>query len=257
MGASDSKLVFKQGIFRLSEQKDIPADDRYWTGVSIACSPQTWKCLRKGHLQFWELPESAEDVFSLFSFSDIRRTRDNSLPNLETLILAATSRLFALRNHPAFPDAELAPERDALNCIRVLTRLLPYIYESEQLEVWEEKFFWSRRRRRRRRQTTRAEVLFDEAEKETPATLEQPEYEEVKPLAEELIDTLVDLLFYSDFALPPVESGKSKVTYAIWQTGVGCNRAVGTSREYENNRTEILRLLLTMASRSLYLAPSA
>jgi hypothetical protein len=33
MGASDSKLVFKQGIFRLSEQKDIRADDPYWTGV--------------------------------------------------------------------------------------------------------------------------------------------------------------------------------------------------------------------------------
>lgn len=35
MGASDSKLVFKQGIFRLSEAKTIPADDPYWTGVSI------------------------------------------------------------------------------------------------------------------------------------------------------------------------------------------------------------------------------
>lgn len=33
MGASDSKLVFKQGIFRLSEQQAIPADDDYWTGV--------------------------------------------------------------------------------------------------------------------------------------------------------------------------------------------------------------------------------
>lgn len=33
MGASDSKLVFKQGIFKLSEQKHIAADDEYWTGV--------------------------------------------------------------------------------------------------------------------------------------------------------------------------------------------------------------------------------
>jgi hypothetical protein len=33
MGASDSKLSFKQGIFRLSEPKQIPADDVYWTGV--------------------------------------------------------------------------------------------------------------------------------------------------------------------------------------------------------------------------------
>ena len=36
MGASDSKLVFKQGIFRLSEDKNIAANDPYWTGVRIS-----------------------------------------------------------------------------------------------------------------------------------------------------------------------------------------------------------------------------
>jgi hypothetical protein len=33
MGASDSKLVFKQGIFKLSEDRDIAADDPYWASV--------------------------------------------------------------------------------------------------------------------------------------------------------------------------------------------------------------------------------
>jgi hypothetical protein len=36
MGASDSKLVFKKGIFRLSEDKVIPADDPYWASVRHA-----------------------------------------------------------------------------------------------------------------------------------------------------------------------------------------------------------------------------
>jgi hypothetical protein len=36
MGASDSKLVFKKGIFRLSEDKIIPADDPYWASVRQA-----------------------------------------------------------------------------------------------------------------------------------------------------------------------------------------------------------------------------
>ena len=35
MGASESKLVFKQGIFRLSEEKEIPADNPYWTRVRL------------------------------------------------------------------------------------------------------------------------------------------------------------------------------------------------------------------------------
>lgn len=34
MGSSDSKLVFKQGIFKLSEPSTIPAEDPYWAGVT-------------------------------------------------------------------------------------------------------------------------------------------------------------------------------------------------------------------------------
>lgn len=33
MGASDSKLVFKKGIFRLCGERNIAADDPYWTSV--------------------------------------------------------------------------------------------------------------------------------------------------------------------------------------------------------------------------------
>jgi len=237
MGASDSKLVFKQGIFRLSEERPISAEDPYWTS-------------------FWELPESAEDVFSLFSPADIRRTRDNALENLETLILATTSRLFILRHHPSFPDPELAPERDALNCIRVLTRILPYIYEKESLAAWEEQFFWAKRRKRTRKAAIASEVLFDEStDKSSRGDDDEPQFEEVKPLAEELIDTLVDLLFFVDLTLPPQKHAQSKVTYAIWQSGVGCNTTVVTTKEYESNRSEILRLLITMAGQSMYMTP--
>ncbi|KAI0866222.1 high-temperature-induced dauer-formation protein-domain-containing protein [Xylaria cubensis] len=238
MGASDSKLVFKKGIFRLSEERHIPADDPYWTS-------------------FWELPESSEDVFSLFSPADIRRTRDRAIENLETLILAVTSRLFILRHHPSFPDAEFAPERDALNCIRVLTRILPYLYEVDSLQAWEDKFFWGTRRKRTRRSAIANEVLFDESQEErqdvkTPVD----EFEDAKPLAEELIDTLVDLLFFSDLTVPRQPHGKPKVTYAIWQSGVGCNTVVPTTKEFESNRCEILRLLLTLASQSMYMSPN-
>ncbi|KAG6095814.1 hypothetical protein E4U30_002036 [Claviceps sp. LM220 group G6] len=237
MGASDSKIVFKQGIFKLSEERHIRPDDPYWTS-------------------FWELPESSEDVFSLFSPTDIRRTRDQALENLETLILALTSRLFLLRHHPSFPDPELAPERDALNCIRVLTRLLPYLYEKESLAAWEQRFFWGARRKRTRRAVIANEVLFDEAEadrQERKANID--EYEEAKPLAEELIDTLIDLLFFSNLTITSQPQGHDKVTFAIWQSGVGCNTAVATTKEFESNRAEILRLLMALAGQSMYSTP--
>jgi hypothetical protein len=166
-----------------------------------------------------------------------------------------------LRNHPSFPDPELAPERDALNCIRVLTRLLPFVYEADHLEQWEDQFFWTARRKRSRRsQLVRSEVIFDEADPEQTPTgrePEQPEFENAKPLAEEIIDTLIDLLFFSEFTLPKVGAGKSKVTYAIWQSGVGCNTPIASTKELESNRTEILRLLLTFASKSMYMSAGA
>ncbi len=201
------------------------------------------------------MPESTEDVFSLFSPADIRRTRDNNLANLETLILAVSSRLCVLRSHPSFPDPELAPERDALNCIRVLTRLLPFLYEADNLEAWEDQFFWAARRKRSRKgQLVRSEVIFDEADPEQTPTENEPEFEQAKPLAEEIIDTLIDLLFFSEFTLPKTPAGKNKVTYAIWQSGVGCNTPVASTKEFESNRTEILRLLLTFASKSMYMS---
>jgi hypothetical protein len=92
--------------------------------------------------------------------------------------------------------------------------------------------------------------LFDDSqhgEERQPEA--EDEFEDARPLAEELIDTLIDLLFFADFTLPRPPTGKNKVTYAIWQSGVGCNTPVGTSKEFESNRCEILRLLLTLTSK--------
>lgn len=177
------------------------------------------------------------------------------MTNLETLLLAITSRLNVLKNHPSFPDPELAPERDALNCIRVLTRVLPYIYEAEHLQEWEDKFFWGTRRRKTREAQLAGEILFDDSQMND--TAEEPakevKYEEVKPLAEELIDTLTDLLFYVDFTIPSLPQARSKISYAIWQSGVGCKTSLGTNKELESNRCEVLRLLLTLTSKAIYM----
>ncbi|KAI9793425.1 MAG: hypothetical protein M1816_000318 [Peltula sp. TS41687] len=240
MGASDSKLVFKKSIFRLSEDAQIQVDDPFWTA-------------------FWELPENTEDISTLFSPSDIRRTRDQSLGNLETLILAVTTRLFTLRDHASFPDSDVAPENHALNCIRILTRILPFLYEADHLEDWENKFFWSGRKKHLKRRTTgESEVLFDESRPDQEALPEtsRDDSQEAGPLAEELIDTLVDMLFYAGFTLPRNQDAKNKVTYAIWQSGVGCHTSIATSKELENNRCEVLKLLLTLASKSMFMPAS-
>ena len=194
-------------------------------------------------------------MFSLFSPADVKRARDGSLANIENLIHAVTTRLFVLRKHKSFPHAELAPEKEALNCIRVLTRILPFLYEADNLETWEDKFFWSKERRRvENGDTNTIEMLFDETKGEAEATQDEKEtFESVHPLGEDLVDVLIDLLFYTGLTLPLSERAKGKVTYAIWQKGVGCTIPMSSSKEMESNRTEILRLLLTMSSKSLYM----
>ena len=232
MGNSDSKLVFKQGIFRLSSPEPIAPDDLYWHG-------------------FFELPTSSDDVFSLFTLADIRRARDSSPKNIETLIQTLTARLVALRQHRSFPSPDVAPEKQALNCMRVLTRILPFIYEDEKLDKWEDELFWQKRRRRKT--GGKNEVLFDDSTKESDEEPKEEEYEDFRPLGEELIDTLVDLLFCVGFTVPPTERSRNKVTYAIWQKGVGCTATMTATKEMESNRIEILRLLLTLSSKSLYM----
>lgn len=139
-----------------------------------------------------------------------------------------------------------------MNCVRILTRILPFIYEKDSLAGWEEQFFWAGRKKRTRKAAIANEVLFDEAAKPESRETED-EFEDAKPLAEELIDTLVDLLFHAQLTLPPQQHGRPKVNYAIWQSGVGSNTTVATTKDYERNRGEILRLLLTLAGQSMYM----
>ncbi len=194
-------------------------------------------------------------MFSLFSAADIRRARDNAKENLETLVKVTVAQLVMLRHHPSFPDAELAPEGDALNCVRVLTRVLPYLYEKDELHQWEETIFWAPRRKLTRKASLSANVLFDDTEAVTPEIQENSEkYEDTKPLAEEFIDVLIDLLFFEGFTLPAVPGSRKKQNYVIWQTGVGCNTPIGTTKECESNRSEVLRLLLTLISKGMYMS---
>lgn len=178
------------------------------------------------------------------------------MANIETLVHTLTSHLFQLRNHRAFPHPDAAPEKHALNCIRVLTRVIPFLYEADHLEPWKERLFWQKRRRplRKGNRAGLGEVLFDEGQQDgIPQAEPEEQYEELRPLGEELVDTLVDLLFYVDFTLPPDDRSKTKVTYSIWQSGVGCNTVMNSSSQIESNRSEVLRLLLTLSSEALYL----
>ena len=268
MGASESKLTFKEDVFRLARKDNIPATDPWWS-------------------QFYSLPESADDVFALWSPTDVRNLtagsgggggggggggeslRGQSTPrkNLETLIYTCIARLDDLQKKRCFQDLHQSVAPQVLNCVRILTRLLPYIYEADHLNEWERTFFWEAQRPTQVWDTKRNRPgpYFDglhpgkKLNFEDDDNVDAADRELGPPLGERLIDILVRYLFFAGLTLPRRLDADGlpdlKVSYHIWNSGIGCRQSGGMTKENERNAVEVIRLLLSLFSRQLYLPP--
>ncbi|KAI9025060.1 high-temperature-induced dauer-formation protein-domain-containing protein [Phycomyces nitens] len=227
MGATDSKLAFRKGVFRLFEERNIPVDaDDYWT-------------------LFWTLPESTDDVFSLVGQSDIRRARDTARENLETLIDKVICQMDEIIHAQVFPSTQHSTLR-LLNCCRVLTRIMPYVFESPECGEWETSFFWTPR-------TVKRLVSSSSQDKQEDKVRQDIE----PPRGEVMITLAIRCLFLAGFSLPPsMATSESHVNYVIWETGVGSSTPIGSFRDNDTNRNEALRLLMVLLSKSMYLSPT-
>jgi hypothetical protein len=179
--------------------------------------------------------------------------RDNpkSFNNFETLILTVSTRLIDLRyaQDDLFDKDAVAFIRDALNCVRILTRVLPFVYECDRLCAWEQNFFWA----------PKDKLPSPNLDPNLPAETTTAEASDRTPhrdtsicLGEELIDSLLDLAFWSGFTLPINMNGKNGPTYGFWQSGIAYERRLETSKEFESRRTEIMQLLLVLESKCIY-----
>ncbi|KAF4555071.1 putative high-temperature-induced dauer-formation protein [Elsinoe fawcettii] len=195
---------------------------------------------------YWLRPETAEHVFETITTTDIRGMRDNAtaVENLKTLILRTILQLFKARHQASSLSEDNARHGlVVLNCIRILTRILPYIYELDETRRWEESTF-----------STAHELDFYKKYAEDIAEYVSPE----QSLITQLVQNLLDLLFYTGFTLPwpdtDTEPRRGQVTYTLWQSGIACDTTVLSSKEYESRRTEIMRLLLALESKSIYVS---
>ncbi|KAI8357318.1 high-temperature-induced dauer-formation protein-domain-containing protein [Choanephora cucurbitarum] len=128
-----------------------------------------------------------------------------------------------------------------LNCCRIMTRIMPFVFESPEHTEWEERFFWTPR----------------QVEKEKKNPEDKPEYETLPCRGELLLDLTIQALFLAGFTIPiALATKESKVNYMIWENGVGSSLPITTYKDNEANRTEVLRLLVVLLSRSMYVLPS-
>jgi hypothetical protein len=105
MGASASREKFKESVVKLVDS-DVSSDDaEFWD-------------------ELWKIPSSAEEVFELLSATNARKLRDERFENLATLFTQATAQLCQIVETPYNIYFD-----QALNCVRVLTRILPFLLE--------------------------------------------------------------------------------------------------------------------------------
>ncbi|KAI8391567.1 high-temperature-induced dauer-formation protein-domain-containing protein [Radiomyces spectabilis] len=233
MGAAESKLAFRQTVLRLFEERNIAAsDEAFWS-------------------QFWEVPESMDHVFSSFGASDIRRLRDSARENLETLLDKLLDKMEAHVN-AINATPEKFPSQHLLNCCRVMARIMPFIFEDTDSQEWETSFFWT--------PVAAGQKSDPQIEKEGDADVENSSasksVEQSVTRGQRLLSLTVRCLFLSGFTLPAsLTTKESRTAYVIWEPGVGSSVSVGNEQQHLLHRIEVLRLLIVLLSKSIYVLP--
>ncbi|XP_035262802.1 protein HID1-like [Anguilla anguilla] len=224
MGNSDSKLNFRKAVIQLTTktQPVEATDDGFWD-------------------QFWvDTSTSVQDMFALVPAAEIRAVREESPSNLATLCYKAVEKLVqaAESGCPSVKEQQVT-----VSCSRLLTRILPYIFEDPD---WRG-FFWS---------------TVPGAGR---AGVDEGDDDGARPLAEFLLLAIADLLFCPNFTVQSHRRGGADTTEDvqsvdscehIWEAGVGFAQSPPLNYIYDLNRMELLKLLLTCFSEAMYLPPS-
>ncbi|XP_064594547.1 protein HID1-like [Liolophura sinensis] len=187
--------------------------------------------------QFWsDSVTCVQDVFTLIPAAEIRALREESPSNLATLCYKAVEKLVTAAESGC---PSMKEQTTVLNCVRLLIRILPYIFEDPD---WRG-FFWST----------------------LPGQAEDMENESA-PLAQSLINAICDLLFCPEFTVSsnrktgpdnPEDMQSIDSCEYIWESGVGFAHSPAHNAYHDQNRTEILKLLITCFSETMYLPPVA
>lgn len=250
MGNTDTKVQFRKAVVQLTSRTSPidTKDEEFWN-------------------QFWsESVSSINDVFALMPASEIRTLREESPSNLATLVYKAVEKL--VRSTDTLCNTS-QQQRVVINSCRLLVRILPYIFEDPD---WRG-FFWSKLANVRESSNMKHEQSESDSEAETEANASASSKcnNSNMPLAHSLILSICDLLFCPDFTVPPLPSSKGHFGSPdtppddlqsidsceyIWESGVGFTSNVPSTNHYDANRTELLRLLLTCFSCSMYLTPA-
>jgi hypothetical protein len=173
--------------------------------------------------------------------------------NVATLIKVVTSRLFALTSDHTFPSrtnasvtalasslmkagtgtTERNTTKEVLNCLRVLQRILPVVFEVDgESSVIDLELMWKKQETEDDRvaeEDASPQFVIEDEDEDSEAGEPKAGYPDGQPshqqnhkktspsLAEKLFSCLIDLLFCCGFTLPTrIQVDHYKINYVIW-----------------------------------------
>ena len=192
--------------------------------------------------ELWKLNTTAEDVFELISPDDVRQLRRERPENVVTLFTQAVAQLCQIVHTPV-----PVYFGQATNCLRILTRLLPFLLEDGPGDAFCEQLCWG----------------VDDADAGRAEGGGEESGEAPEPLARLVVHAGLHLLFLPAFtvdatAFEGVDDDAAVPERALWAPGVGGPEASpASSLAFDRNRCEVLRLLLAASCEPLYDASEA
>jgi hypothetical protein len=190
MGGQSSKSVFT-GLVNILLEKDVdPNDHEFWD-------------------ELWKTVLTVEEIFEVIHPDDVRKMVQNHPENIKTVFTQAVAQLYQVVETP-YPIYF----NQALNCARVLCRILPFLLESDSTSIrdllWNKRLVKTITNEEENEDGSKAVESTEgistqkaEGEGENTATTEgdQEEYQESEPLAVILINTIYHLLFLPEFTI--------------------------------------------------------
>lgn len=218
MGGASSRSVFSGIVSKVLTEDIDSTKNEFWD-------------------ELWKTVLTTEDIFELVSADDVRKLVSERPENLKVMVTQAVAQLYQVVEtpYPIYFD-------QALNCARILSRLLPFVLESKSKAA--KALLWNRN-------------TMGNSDRNDPDAGPH----DSEPLAVILVNTLFHLLFLPDFTIEDpnmtFEEGDINTqafkTALMWAPGVGSTeKAVVSSTQYDGNRVDVLRVMIAAFSDSLY-----
>lgn len=214
---------------------------------------------------FWNHNALLRDIFDSLSNSDIKYIRDENLINFINLISILASKIVAIAS---IKDTKLPdwPKNELLASIRLLTRLLPFAFESRNDETVVNRFkqiFWEFNSPNLGSSNTFLNSMLAQSGGLSSLTDDSLRIKfntlifDDLPLGVSLMKSLVNLLFTLGFTVFDNTSNSeiwaNDVQLILWEPGISESSSYSkTSITSDSNRLEILRLILVLCSNQLY-----